>query len=135
MSLVLIARALEKRLGTLTPAVDIAGENGTYTVKTGVPYQALAFLPAETQTLDVRQQNDLERGIFQVMVCYPSATGPVQARTRAQMIRDHYSPGFLPAESGLKVEIIGKPSIGPAQTVTGWYCIPVRIKYKAVIQP
>lgn len=133
MSLVLIARALEKRLGTLTPAVDIAAENGTYQPKTGVPYQALALLPADTDTPTLSQGYEVETGFFQVTVCYPSAGGPVAARTRAQLIRDHFDKDLVLTESGVIVEIIRKPSIAPAQSVSGWYCIPVRIFYKAVI--
>ncbi|HEX4918047.1 MAG TPA: DUF4128 domain-containing protein [Limnobacter sp.] len=134
MSVVLIARALEKHLGTLTPAVAIAGENGTYTPVTGTPYQATTLLPASTLTRDVAERVHEERGIFQVMVCYPSAQGPVNARTRAEAIRQHYTAGLRLTEGGQDVEILGKPSIAPALTPTGWYCIPVRINYKAIVQ-
>lgn len=134
MSIVLIARALEKHLATLTPAIAIAGENGTYTPVTSTPYQATAMLPANTVTRDVAERVHEERGIFQVTVCYPSAKGPVDARTRAELIRQHFAAGLKLTESGQSVEILGKPSIAQALTPTGWYCIPVRIVYKAIIQ-
>lgn len=135
MSLVLIARALEKKLGTLSPSLPIAGENGTYIPVTGTAYQATTLLPATTQTPPLNEAYSIETGIFQVMVCYPSAQGPVNARTRAELIRAHFAPGRLPSESGQVVEILGKPSVLPAVPAVGWYCIPVRIQYKAIVQP
>lgn len=135
MSILLIARALEKRLSTLTPKLDVAPENGTYQPKTGVPYMATNMLFAPTLTRDLKETQHEERGIFQVTVCYPSGTGAVQARAHAEAVRTHFQAGLRLVEQDVTVEVLGKPNANPAIPADGWYCVPVSVTYKVIIQP
>ena len=132
MSLTLIARALEKKLASLTPTLPTAGENGTYQPVTGQAYQSIALIPANTVTRDLRGEVNDKTGIFQITVCYPSAQGPVAARARADLIVAHFAPRSRLTEGDVKVEITNDPSIGPALTPTGWYCLPVRVFYRSI---
>lgn len=46
MSIQLIRKALEKRLGALAPALSTAYENSSFTPVNGTPYQRVNLLPA-----------------------------------------------------------------------------------------
>lgn len=133
MSIVLIARALEKHMASLTPRLDIAPENGTYQPKADTPFQRLNVIPALTTTRNLTRRFQQEDGDFQIVVCYPSGTGAVQARSRAEIVRLHFPHNLKLTEGDITVEILGEPSVRPPIVQDGWYCIPIRVAYRVIV--
>jgi hypothetical protein len=86
MSLEIVRKALEERVATLTPAIAIAYENVTFTPTTGVPYLKANLLPNNPDNSIMGQATYFERGIFQVMACYPLNAGTANAGDKAQAI-------------------------------------------------
>lgn len=133
MSLEIIARAIEKRIAGLTPAVDFAPENGTYVVKSGTPYQQLQYLGQVNDAPTIAAGYNRTAILYQVTVCYPSGQGAVMARKRADAVAALFKKGTVMVESGLRVEINFEPDIFPALTPPGWFCIPVQIRTTTVL--
>lgn len=136
MSLSNVLKALEKRLATLTPAIPTASENGTYQPQVGVAYQALAYVGEVNEAPVISDTNGYikKQVLYQIMVCFPSAQGPASCRARADLIVSHFKKSTVLIESGTRVEINFQPEIGPPSTLTGWFCLPVRIRTTTVIQ-
>lgn len=132
MSQLSIYNALNKHLFTLNPVLPTALENGTFEPQQGQPYQVVNLLPADTQTRDLREKTIIESGVYQISVYYPSGQGANAARARAEALREHYAPGVLTTEDGIKVEIRGKASVRPAMSMPGWFIVPVQIRFKAI---
>ena len=133
MTQALILAAIEKRLATLTPAMPTAGENSTYTPVTGTAYQSLQYVGEVKDSPGVTNDSWTRiDGIYQVTLCYPSGTGAVAARTRADLVSNHFKRGTVLIESGIKVQFNAQPQINAPLTPTGWYCLPVRLFYTVV---
>lgn len=132
MSHELIFNALAKRLATFTPAMPIAMPNGAYKPVVGTAYLDARLLPNNPSTPSLRQTYSIERGFFQITVCFPSGKGSIGAIRVADALRAHFPAGLGLIELGQRVEVLGKPQIAPAMDAEGWYCLPVRVSYKAL---
>lgn len=134
MSVGLIRKALEKRLSTVTPAMSTAFENISFTPVTGVPWQRINLLPNTPQDGQIGSGLYFERGIFQVMLCYPMGLGPSAAESRAQLVKDTFKRGTSMIEGGVTVIVMNAPSVAGAMIEGDSYCIPVSIRYQAQVQ-
>jgi hypothetical protein len=133
MSLEIVRKALEKRLATLTPSVAIAYENTTFTPVSGVPYIRVNLLPNTPDNSIMGQATYFERGIFQVMACYPLNAGTANAGDKAQAIRNHFKRGVTMVESGVTVIVMDTPKVAPAMIDVDRYSVPISISYQAQI--
>lgn len=133
MSLVLIRRALEKKLALLTPALATAFENAVYSPVTGTPYQKVNLLPATPDNSTMGSLTYMERGIFQVTLCYPVGVGPAAAETQAQLLRAHFKRGTSLAESGVTVIVTDTPRAAPALIEGDRHTIPISIAWQCQI--
>lgn len=129
MSLKSIRAALDLRLATLTPVIATAQENGKYEPTIGTPYQKVSLLPNETEAPALNQQTLIERGIYQISVCYPFGNGSSNASARAELIRSHFPAGLTLTQDGYKVRISRAPSIARAIPDDMWYIVPVSIQF------
>ena len=133
MSLPIIRKALEKKLAALTPAIATSFENAGYTPVTGTPYQRVNLLPNTPDNSIQGSASYFERGIFQVMLCYPIGTGPAAAETQAQLTRAHFKRGTSMVESGVTVVVMDTPRVSPAMIDEDRYCIPLSVPWQAQI--
>ena len=133
MSLILIRKALEKKLATLTPTIATAYENAPYTPVTGTPYQRINLMPNTPDNSTMGTAIYFERGLFQVMLCYPAGTGPNAAETRAQLIRAHFKRATSMTESSVTVLVTDTPRVSTAMIDGDRYCIPITVHWQAQI--
>lgn len=133
MSLILIRKALEKKLATLTPALVTAYENAPYTPVTGTPYQRINLLPNTPDNSTMGTVLYFERGLFQITVCYPAGTGPNAAETQAQAIRALFKRGASMSESAITVIVTNTPRVSPAMIDGDRYCIPITVQWQSQI--
>ena len=133
MSLSTVRRALEKRLATLLPATPSAYENATFTPQAGVAYQRINLLPNTPDNSIQGAATYFERGLFQVVACFPSGTGPNAADTQAQAVRNHFKRSSSLVESGLTVNITDTPRQSPGYIDGDRWCVPVSIPWQCQI--
>lgn len=133
MSLQIVRRALEMHLSAMTPTLATAYQNSGYTSTPGVPYQRADLMP---NTPDNSQQGTagyVERGIFQVTLCFPMGTGPADAESRTHALRLAFKRGTSLPESGLMVIVTETPAVAPAQFDGTHFCIAVSVPWQAQI--
>lgn len=133
MSLAIIRRALEKRLATLSPALETAFENAPYTPTPGTPFQRVNLLPNTPDNSIQGATTYFERGLFQITLCYAIGTGPAATEAQAQLTRAHFKRGTTMVESGVTVIITDTPRVSPALIDGDRYTIPISIAWQAQI--
>jgi hypothetical protein len=133
MSQVLIRKALEKHLATMSPSLSTANENVNFIPVTGTPYQRINLLPATPDNPTIGGNHYLELGIFQITLCYPMNAGANAAQARAELIKAHFPRVLSLTESTLTLTITRTPAIATAFIDGDRYCIPVSIQYHANI--
>lgn len=133
MSLILVRKALEKRLATLSPALATAYENASFTPVAGAAYQRVNLLPNTPDNSTQGASLYFERGLFQVTVCAPGGTGPAAADAQAQAIRNHFKRGTSLVESGITVNITDTPRQSPGYIDGDRWAVPVSIPFQAQI--
>lgn len=133
MTIALIRRALEKHLASILPALPTAHENSHFKPVNGEPYQRANLLPNTPDDGQIGSAVYFERGVFQVMLCYPTGTGPAQAEARAQLVKQAFKRGTSLVESGVTVIVMNAPSVSSAMIEGDRFCIPVSLRYQAQI--
>lgn len=133
MTIAKIRAALEMRLGTVTPVMATAFENKTYLPVAGVPYQRAYLLPNTPNDSQIGSQTHLERGIFQVTICYPMGSGSAACETRAQLVKDAFKRGTSMVEGGVTVIIMNAPSVSSAMIDGDRFCIPISMRYQCQV--
>lgn len=97
------------------------------------PHQKSFLLPAENETLGLREKTTRHSGYFQVNICYPSGTlGTTGADERAAALQSIFYAGRILVADGVKVRVRGKPNIA-APIDYSPYTVPVSIRYEAII--
>lgn len=130
MSLAAVRIALETALTSITPAIDTAWQNVSFTPVVGQPYQRVYLLTAEPDNVEIGP-GYTEQGIMQVSLCYPLGIGPQDATKRAEQIRATFKRGASFTASGVTVHIDRTPEISPAQIEEDRFVLPVRIRFFA----
>ena len=134
MSLLQVARALETRLNAMDPALPTCWENLPFTIPDG-PYQRADWLPAppDNPTFGGTPAFYRERGIFQVTIFYSPTGGALDARTKAEAIRDWFARGASYTSGSVTVKIMGTPAISPQIPDPTRYVLAISIRYSADI--
>lgn len=129
MSLVLIRKALEKRLGTLTPAISTAHEGVSFKPVAGIPYQRTQVVPFEPLNPTLGDDHFREQGEFQIYLCYPSNQGLADVTTQAELVKNHFKRGTTLTEGAIEVLITRTPQITGSLPLGDRVVVPVLIKY------
>jgi hypothetical protein len=129
-----IRAALETYLATLAPALETAVQNVEFEPPAAdVPYQECYLLTAPGRGVGLRQRTTLNRGIFQVNLCYPAGAGAGGAESRGKALQAHFPPNLvIDAGDEGKIRITGQPVVGaevPGRP--GRYVVPVSIRYES----
>lgn len=131
MSIDRIQAALERHLATLTPAIDTAYENVTFTPVTGQPYQRVHMLVNRPVDRSLSMDMKEERGIFQVSLFYPQGQGRGTAQRHAQAIQDLFSPVLELVEGDTMVSIYDTPHIGSGAPDGDRWHLPVSVFWRS----
>jgi hypothetical protein len=135
MSIVKVRAALETQLAAMVPQLDTAWENAAFQSTAGVPYQRVNLMAAAPDNPTFGDAFYRELGYLQVTLCYPLQAGPAAAAARAELLRATFPRGMSMVKDGVTVTVQTTPEIVPAIVDGDRYCIPVRIRYFANIQP
>lgn len=131
MSHFLIQGALEKHLAGLAPAISTAWENTAFAPADGVPYQRVFFLPNSPIDHGIGFDVKEWRGLFQVSLLYPLATGRGDAQQRAEQLCAHFAPLLVLAATGLRVEVFESPSVAQGFVDENRWHVPVTVSWRA----
>lgn len=129
MSYEIIRPALETWLSTIQPPIPTGWE--------GVPfhppatlYQKAYLLPAMSQNPSFGEGLTRESGILQVSVHSPLGSGPMQATSRAELIRQAFPRGHSIEHGNLIIRITKTPSLAPGSSDGKSYILPVSITFQ-----
>jgi len=129
MSNLLVRRALEKRLETITPPLATSWENIDFKPVSGVPYQEVKLLFAEPDNPVFGDNFHIEQGYMQVSLRYPIQKGNADIGARAELIRSAFKRGNSLVEGVVTVMIDRTPSIGVGFPDGDRYQVPVKIRW------
>jgi len=137
MSLVAVRSALQGALDAISPAIATAWENVPFDASTdvaiGSPYQRVNLLLARPDDDEISRSNYVERGILQIMLCYPKDAGAEPAAARALLIRQAFYRGRSIVSGSVTVTIFTTPEIAPALIEGDRYAVPVSVRFTAPI--
>jgi hypothetical protein len=88
-----IRQALEKAVLAVTPAIDTAFENTTFSPRVGEPYQQLHFLPAKPEAAVIDDSISEVLGVFQITLRYPAGEGVKNVLERARLYEKAFKVG------------------------------------------
>lgn len=126
-----IQAALDTRLNSLSGSPSIAWENMPFTPTQGTLYLRPTFLPADSIPATLSASGtDEHMGIYQIDIFVEAGKGKGEAITQADAIADHFKPVTELTYNSKTVRCI-KVARASAQTVDGWYQIPIEISYLA----
>jgi len=127
-----IRQALEAHLAVLVPDLPTAYQNVDFAPPEG-PYQEAFMIPGKSETVGLGQRTAINRGIFQVNLCYATGSGAGEVEARGKLIAEHFAPSSTVLNAGgVTVRIVGKPAIGaPVPGRPGRYVVPVSIRYSS----
>lgn len=131
MSLQKISAALEKRLGSLSPAIATVYENESFEPTPGVAYQRAELIPNKPVdhaiTFDVLEL----RGLFQITLCYPLGEGRGAAGAQAHATAEHFAPLLNLTEPGWRISITSTPRVSAGVPLEGRWVVPVTVEWRA----
>ena len=121
--------ALETALNGIAPSLSTAWENVAFTPPaSSVPYQRAHVLFATPDNAVIGNEW-IERGIFQVTLCYPLQAGDGAARARVALLRTEFYRGRTLTSGGTKVVIERTPDAGSGTADGDRWVVPVRIRW------
>jgi hypothetical protein len=98
----------------------------------GAPYLQVTHFPNETGRLFLRGSDPSHfKGILQVLVAYPLDAGELPASALAGKVGAYFQADEMLWESGLKVQITRKPSVGSGVPTKVSWEVPVSVPYEA----
>ena len=127
MSQLTTRAALETALDGMSPALPTAWENVAFTPPS-TPYQRAHVLFATPDNAVIGNEW-MERGIFQVTLCYPLQTGDAAARGRVSLLRTTFYRGRTLTSGGTRVIIERTPDAGSGTADGDRWVVPVRIRW------
>lgn len=132
MSVPKIRTALETALAAMTPALDTAGENTTYTPTAGAPYQRVSMTFAEPLNTEYGASFQ-QGGFFVVSLCWPQGDGMADIDARIELLRQTFCRGAAFTAEGLTTTVARTPNILAASLEGDRYVAPVQIPFLATV--
>lgn len=111
--------------------LPIAHENIDYAPTAGTPFVQLRVLQNAITPLSYSDSNDTD-GVFRVILNYPSGTGAITAKTKADEILSVFKIGARLQYESQTLTITNVYS-QPGENSNGWYKIVLTIGYYAVL--
>lgn len=126
-----IRQALEKAVLAVTPAIDTAFENTTFSPKAGKPYQQLYFLPAKPEAAIIDDSISEVLGVFQITLRYPAGEGVKNVLERARLYEKAFSVGAKFEHAGIKTCIYSPTEVKILGVDGDRYGVAVSIYFKS----
>lgn len=121
---------LNRHLLLLVPQIPIAFQDVQFTPPAeGAPFLRTMLIPAPPITPMLDERATVERGIYQIMLSYPTGNGPRAAEAKAAAIQEHF-PALLPLGDGLRTR--GKPTISPPISDPARTLLAVSVRWEVV---
>jgi hypothetical protein len=111
--------------------LPIAHENINYEPVQGTPYAEIKVMPNDTTKLTL-SNSDVTDGIFRIYLRYPTGSGAVAAKTKAEQIIAYFAPGNRIGYSGQSV-LIEKTARKEGIQNQNWYEIIITLSYWASV--
>jgi hypothetical protein len=111
--------------------LPIAFENDGYKPVQGTPYAEIIVLPNDVSKYTQNGSN-ITDGIFRIHLRYPSGSGAVAAKTKAEEIIAYFAPGNSIGYSGQSV-LIEKTARKEGIQNNNWYEIIITLSYWASV--
>ena len=109
--------------------LPIAHENIAYAPANGVPYAELRMLQNDITMLDLAHRN-ITDGVFRVVLRYPTGTGSIAAKAKADEIFTHFGLGSQVDYDG-QAATIESHQRQPGVAEAGWYVLVLTLGYRA----
>lgn len=135
MSIAIIRQALELHLSnTEGLGLPIAFENVAFVRPAdGSPYCESRLLPADPDDSMLGARTYIERGVYQVTLCYPQGKGPKDSDAKAQAIRNRFARGVTLTRNGIAVHLVGEPRVRAGFPDAGVWRVPVTVAWQAQV--
>lgn len=133
MTIVIIKKALEKRLALITPSIETAYEAVSFKPQNNIPYQRVQLIPRKPQNPTMGDGYYREVGEFQIFLAYPSNKGTAEVLARANLVQQHFARGTTILEDGLEIIIPRTPHITGSSIAGDRIIVPVIIQYSVGI--
>ena len=131
MTIAAIQAALESRLYGISPAIGTAWQNVEFTPTVGTPWQRVRLIintPVDhAVTSDVTEQ----RGLFEVLLHYPTGDGTATALARANAVAIRFAPVQTLISGSTRVEILSTPQIAAGIHLDDWWVVPVTVPWRS----
>ena len=128
-----IRQALETYADTLAPKLPTAYENVNFSPPVG-PYQAYFVLFAEPDDAGYKDSDYFQRGIFTIVLLYPTNQGPGNADARAKLFRQHFKRGTTIALPKYSVVVERTPEITGGNIEDNRFVVRVRVRWYAQVE-
>lgn len=128
-----IRKAFEAALAAMAPPLPTVyqGQEPPRGFDATKAHQKCWLLPDANKSLGLAQNRTLQKGIFQVNLCYPSGIGASDADTRATALQTHFYAGRILEVDGVKVRVTGRPDRHGPSSISP-YTVPVSIRYQSI---
>lgn len=111
--------------------IGVAHENLPYQPVIGEPYAEIIVLQNDITPVDSSHTNETD-GILRVILRYPSDTGAMNAKRKADEIFTHFKIGSQIEYETQKLTIV-RQGRAPGYSEQGWYKIVMTIGYRAFL--
>jgi len=129
-----IRTALEAHLLALPlPAIPTEFDNHRIaTPPIDAPWQSCSLLPAQPDNPGLDEKTTMQRGVFQVLLRYPSADGAGDAQHRADALCGHFKAPCVLTAGTIQVRTRGRPWVGAPIPGSDRFVIPVSIRWYSI---
>jgi len=111
--------------------LPIAHENTAYDATNGEPYAEIGVLQNNVTPLTLNSSDQTD-GVFQAILRYPSYSGAIAIKQKADEILNHFRFGKTFSFGGIEVKTTALQR-QPGINEDGWYKIVLTISYTAII--
>lgn len=129
-------KALNTHLASLSIGIPVYSQNDNKNPVANQAHALVYFMPAVVTPVTTSQSGmDQQSGIYQITLRYPSGQGSKDILEKADSIAQHYKAGqSLLAPLGNEVVKLLGAEIAPPVAESGWFSIPVSIKYTSFVR-
>ena len=126
-----IKQAFENKINSITPTIQTAYENVTFTPTAGVPYQELYLIPATNDNIFIDGEGFISYGIFQITLKYPTGKGTKDISDRVKLYLDNFKSGDNLVQGGITTNILNTPKVVSLGTSGDRIIYAISINYQA----
>jgi hypothetical protein len=125
-----ISAALSTHLNSMPGGVPIAFENSGYTPIIGTTWIRESFLPANTATVGIGDDDSNDfRGIYQISIYTPAGASKYEAHQLVDQISTYFARGIKLTFESQSVKLT-RVDVAQGMVSGAWYMTPVSVRYR-----